>query len=216
MSPILSKKRSHSHRSMKIRKLYNNRGFTIGEMMVATILLLLVSATAALGVGFSTRHYNESKIRSESQMLCATLADIIRTELSNTRTISLKNGNGTVYDLDSFFSSSYPFNHDDGQTYFHSVSVDLDSAEDPFTDVGSGYGELVLGKEVGGKLVGSLLLGSASYTEYDLGARVESIKYDTANKVFHVEMSVGKDKETLVSRSFDVLPLNEIKNITYK
>lgn len=180
-------------------------------MLTATILVLLVSATVVIGVSFSVNQYNRSKMRSESHMLCSTLAEVIRTELANTRTITLgsRSGSGSVYTLKSFFSKNYAVKQ--GQTAFYSVKVDRQSGA--ISSAGSGYGELMLGAEKNGNLYGNLLLGSASYTEYGLGAKVESVTYDITSNIFHVELSVGKDGTELVSRSFDVLPLNEIENI---
>lgn len=194
---------------MDSKKLCSNKGFTIAELMVATMIVLMVSATVVIGVTFSARQYNNSKMRSEAQMLAATLADIVRTELANTRTITLGSKSGDVYQLDKFFSLNYAIKYDDGQTRFYSVDVDENKKVTP-TD---GYGELMLAvKNDENEMVGHLLLASSAYTEYGLGAKVDSITYNRDSSIFHVVMHVANGNEILETKEFDVIPLNEVKD----
>ena len=62
-----------------------------------------------------------------------------------------------------------------------------------------------------GILVWQKLLSSASYSSYNLKARVESVTYDTGSKVFHVELQItDKNGKKLVTNKFDIIPSNEI------
>ena len=66
----------------KIRKkLSTGRGFSLGELLAATIILLLASQVMAEGVTFAVRMYNESLTRSHARQLCSTLTASIETEL---------------------------------------------------------------------------------------------------------------------------------------
>ena len=182
--------------------------------MVATILVLLVSATVVAGVGFATRQYNKSMIQSESKMLCSSLANIIRVELSNTMTVTLGDNGEGGRNVEGFYSTTYASGID-VLPGFYSVTVTTNAnGTRTYTDNGDSYGELFLGDKVGSAMKGNILLSSKAYTTYNIGAKVTCLTYDKDNKVFHVGLSVGKDNKEYASRNFDVVPLNEVNEWT--
>ena len=57
----------------RIRKLLSDkRGFSLGELLAATVILLLASQVMTQGMAFATRMYNESLTRSHAKQLCST------------------------------------------------------------------------------------------------------------------------------------------------
>ena len=194
------------------RKIKNNRGFSFMELIVAVLILSFVSLCMAYSVDFAVDQYNRSMIRSERDVLCSTLSDVIRSELANTRVIRLgSRRSGTVYTLDGFFSRTYATSDD----LSHFYAVNVDESHNIYESAG-GFGELLLGAEKNGKIVGNLLLSAASYSNYHLKAKVD-VTYDTAANIFHVELTVRDSYEgnggDLVER-FDVLPLNDLTQET--
>ena len=71
----------------KIKQLYREKrrslksGFSVLEMLVAILILLLASQLVAEAMALAGRHYIESTNRSKAQMIVSTLADFIRGEL---------------------------------------------------------------------------------------------------------------------------------------
>lgn len=90
-----------------MRKIRNKKGFTLVEMLVCVLTLLLVGAICVTGTGISIRKYQESRFESDSQMLRASidmlLSDIFRyaTDIDTTNGVVFTNkeyeiANGTV------------------------------------------------------------------------------------------------------------------------
>ena len=63
------------------KKLSDKRGFSLGELLAATVILLLASQVMTQGMAFATRMYNESMTRSHARQLCSTLTNVIEKEL---------------------------------------------------------------------------------------------------------------------------------------
>ena len=89
----------------KIRKkLSTGRGFSLGELLAATIILLLASQVMAEGVTFAVRMYNESLTRSHARQLCSTLTASVETELRYATSITYDESTGV---LQTYFSPNY-------------------------------------------------------------------------------------------------------------
>lgn len=172
----------------------NENGFTFTELLVTVLIVTLVSIGVSLGMSFGVRQYHQSMIQSESRILCSTLSTAIQEELSYTGTVTL----GADDSVQSFFNSVY------GDSGFYAVSVNEDQT---ITRLGADdYGELYLGTDDDGRLV----LSSAAYSSYGLGARIDDLTYDKSSNIFHVSLSIGLNGDTVVSSSFDVVPINEV------
>ena len=191
----------------KIRKI---SGFSLSETLVALLIVLLITSAVAGGVDFASRQYKKSMLISESKVLCSSLRHIIKTELENTGTIKLgEQISGDQYKLNSFFSRTYAIK--ESLSSFYSVEID-DYNNKSISD--DGYGEILLGTVKNGKVVGNLLLGSASYTSFDLKAKAD-VSYAKTDSVFHVNLSIRSSAgEELSSSSFDVIPLNQLTEET--
>ena len=57
------------------KKLSDRRGFSLGELLAATVILLLTSQVMTQGMAFATRMYNESMTRSHAKQLCSTFTN---------------------------------------------------------------------------------------------------------------------------------------------
>ena len=90
-----------------MRKVKSKKGFTLVEMLVCVLTLLLVGAICATGTGISIKSYQESRFESDSQMLQSSIdmifSDILRyaTEVNTDSGVVFTNkeydiANGTV------------------------------------------------------------------------------------------------------------------------
>ncbi len=198
------------------KRLRSRGGFSIAEMLVTVIILLLVSGGVAEGIRFGTEQYRKSMLLSEGKVLCSTLTSIIQSELSDTNVAHLvkAEGDGSVEDVndyravDVFFSSV-------GRCSLIPVTVTKNDADGTMTisKADDDYGELLLGTvDAEGAVTGDLLLGSKAYTTYKLRVKA-AIEYNPTKAIFRVKLQIrapGEDKDILES-TFSVLPLNKVK-----
>ena len=75
--------------------LSDKRGFSLGELLAATVILLLASQVMTQGMAFATRMYKESLTRSHAKQLCSTLTNVIEKELRYTTSVNA-DSDGTV------------------------------------------------------------------------------------------------------------------------
>ena len=177
-------------------KLSGNRGFSLGELLAATIILLLASQVMAEGVKFATRMYNESLTRSHGKELCSTLTAAIETELRYTTGITYDNSGNLL----TYFSPAY------GQTNSSFLSIN-----DENTVQNSGEIAIQITEQTG-KTVYQRLISSSSYSSFDLKAKVESSIYHEDINSFQVTLSIlDQSGKTLTENTFDVLPVNQMK-----
>lgn len=170
-----------------MRKI-NNKGFTLSEVLVATILMLLVSLGLTTGIALSNKQFVNSIQQSEAQELYSTLSSLISNELRFTTQINLNNG-----DVLSFYSFTYAL--EDRETSL--VSLDEKGNE---TET---YGYLALGSNK----KYNKLIGDASYPN-NLGAN-GTIKYKDGYFVINLKIGTIEGKE-IISKTFNVIPLNSI------
>lgn len=184
----------------KIKKKLSGRyGFSLGELLAATIILLLASQVLAEGVAFAVRMYNESLTRSYGKQLCSTLTATIETELRYTTDITYDNDGK----LRTYFSPAY------GKTNSSFLSINETDGKDAEADSGEIAIQITNKK---GKKVYQRLVSKASYSSYDLKAKVESATYTESTNSFQVTLSVtDKDGKKIVTNEFDVLPVNQLK-----
>ena len=74
------------------RKQRNNAGFTLAEMMLAVLILLMVAAIVAGGMPMARRAYEDAVDAANAQTLLSTTATMLRGELSEAKYLS---GSGT-------------------------------------------------------------------------------------------------------------------------
>lgn len=172
------------------QKLKSTRGLTLGEMLCAVLIVLLVSGTMASTVSLAVRQYQRSLRESEAEVLCSTLATIITDELAFTTEIKVAGGQ-----VVQFQSQHYAMKDTKGT--FLTDAVD------------GGYGHLLLGTAE----KSANLLGKGSYPN-GLLAKVESLSYDNGTHCFTVKLSVGYGETEYASRTFHVINANQITSTT--
>ena len=178
------------------KKFSSSKGFSLGELLAATLILLLASQVMAQGVAFAARMYNESLTRSHSKQLCSSLTAAIETELRYTTSIEYDTSTGK---LKNYFSREY------GQTGSSFLSIDQDNKV-------ADKGELAVKTNSGTKSAYQRLLSSSTYSSYDLQAKVASTTYNKDENQFTVNLEIYNNKdEKLLESTFDVIPINNLK-----
>lgn len=191
------------------RKLQSSGGFSLGELLAATLILLLASQVLAQGMAFAVHSYNKSLTYSHAKQLASTLTNTIETELRYTTSITTVHTEGSVEpalsgseEMTSYFSPTY------GKT--KSSFSALDEAGNPVS--GDNGGEIAVYVTTAEKKeVWQRLISSASYSSYGLKASVDSVLYDAAKKMFSVSLRIyDKEGNSLLVNQFDVLPVNRV------
>ena len=182
--------------------MWSRHGFSLGELLAATLILLLASQVLAQGMSFAVRMYNESLTRSHGKQLCSTLTNMIETELRYTTSVE-KNADNT---LRTYFSPTY------GKTQSSFVAIDESGKEISQATTGGEIAIKVTDKD--NKVVWQRLISSASYSSYGLKARVTEVKINSnkGDTVFNVTLKItDKNDNDLVTNTFDVIPVNKVE-----
>ena len=189
-------------------KLISNSGMSIGELMVAMLIVLLVTSGVASGMQLALNQYNRSMVQSESKLLYSTLKNEITSELSITDKGSVEtegdaDANG-FKKLKSFYAKNYTMEH--AYSSFCSVNVDDDGN---MTKSDTEFGELLLGTiNADNSVSGTLLVPSKTYSKYGLKAKAD-VKYNEARGMFRVFLTVDNGIGVPpVDDTFDVLQFN--------
>jgi Tfp pilus assembly protein PilV len=90
-----------------LRRLRKRSGYSLAESLLALLIILLLSAGIAGGVAFAVRQYNEAMIRSEAKVLCSSLSNVLRNELSITSDINPPPGDEGKVRIQGFISPNY-------------------------------------------------------------------------------------------------------------
>lgn len=179
------------------KKLSDKRGFSLGELLAATVILLLASQVMTQGMAFATRMYKESLTRSHAKQLCSTLTNVIEKELRYTTSVNA-DSDGTVL---KYFSPTY------GKT--ESAFAAIDENENKIDGTAGGEIAVQLTAEDGSPYW-QKLISSASYSSFDLKATIQSVKLE--GTTFHVILEItDKDGKKIVTNKFDVIAVNDIK-----
>lgn len=78
------------------RKLKQQNGFSLAEMLVAVLILLMVSAVVAGGVPAASNAYSKAVDAANAQVLLSTAATALRDELGTARNVSISGDKKTV------------------------------------------------------------------------------------------------------------------------
>lgn len=183
------------------KKLSGCRGFSLGELLAATLILLLASQVLAQGITFAVRMYNESLTVSHGKQLCSTLTNMIETELRYTTSAQVDRSGALM----NYFSPTY------GQTKSSFSVIDNNGNQAASTEGGEIAIQITNQQD---KVVWQKLISSASYSSYHLKARVGSVSYNGGSGgtgSFHVILMIeDKNGKNLVTNEFDVIPVNKL------
>ncbi|MCQ2405627.1 MAG: hypothetical protein MJ067_00215 [Oscillospiraceae bacterium] len=179
------------------KKLRGKGGFSLFEMLIAVIVMLLVSEILTLCVRMSTEYYTKSVTESEGQTICATLSTAVQKELNYATNVQYVKPMGAesadgFYEQYTYYSralqhgSSCSLVSRDGRLYIHKAGQEYD------------------------------LVGARTYTN-GLKAEISS-KWNPEECCFSVWIAVYKGDTApedtgsagvLASQSFNVYPLNK-------
>ena len=79
-----------------IRKLNSKKGSSLGEMMVCVLILLLASTVITEGIAIACRHFEQSFMSSQAQIICSTLTSAVENELRYTEEVEIKKDDGYI------------------------------------------------------------------------------------------------------------------------
>ena len=181
------------------KKLSDRRGFSLGELLAATVILLLASQVMTQGMTFATRMYNESMTRSHAKQLCSTLTNVIEKELRYTTSVNTDTDGTTVL---KYFSPTY------GKTESAFESVDSNGNKADET-TGGEIAVRLMAED--GSLYCQKLVSSASYSSFGLKAFVDPVKYEEGSKTFSVKLQIMDKNAVVVTNTFQVMPVNTVK-----
>lgn len=126
----------------KIRKkIKEQKGFSLAEVLMAVMIVLLVSAVVAAGIPAAVRAYNKVVDSSNAQVLLSNAMTRLRDELgkaseisigTDNTTISYKNSYGIITKIqlkdNSIYVQEYA-DYDDNGTYLHPLVSDAASGK---------------------------------------------------------------------------------------
>ncbi len=196
------------------RKARQSRGFSITELLAATIILLLAAEGMAQGISFASRNYKIQLRNSESRVLFSTLRDTINYELSQIGNndaggseMSYSSSDGGRYTISDFESATFALDGGNITTAFASID-ETGKAVD-----GGGY--VALGEvKSDGTFYGKEIASEAIYT-YGITARVENFVYvlntDTPSYFEYLLTVYDEDGNELISDTIQVLPAADFK-----
>ena len=171
-----------------IRMRLNNSGFSLTEMLVTTIIVVMLCGGVATGVAFAHRQYFASMVHSEAAVLGSSVSNVMRSELSYSEDIQ-RDSSGRV----EFAGVSYADSGGSSEFWHMESRKDNSSSE---------YGEVFFVRED----IMKPMLSSSAYS-YGLGVRVV-LSSNSDDKV-HVVVAVSDDSgQVKYSDEFDVYPEN--------
>ena len=86
---------------MKFKKLKNNKGFTLAEVLAALLILLLMTAIVAAGIPVAARVYTKAVDAANAQVLLSTTVTELRYMLSKASEITVE-GNVIKFSDDTY------------------------------------------------------------------------------------------------------------------
>ena len=176
-----------------LRKLNNRSGFTLAELLVTILILLMVSAVVAGGIPAASNAYSKAVDAANAQVLLSTAATALRDELGTAQDVSVNGTAVSYYSADTGNFSTLSLAELDGRS-----TVQLTTYA----------GDEVDGETIGsdGNAVSWPLVSSATITK-KLSLSYESVSYEKGLITFG-GLTVSKGNTTLAS--LDELIINVI------
>ena len=168
MKPVFNMKIRTKKRIKKI--LYGKGGYSLTELLVATIIMLLASSVMVTGIAAASKSFREQMSDSKSNLLFLTLRDTIDYELMytsgsfNYSGVS-QTGDEKTYEVSTFYSPTFCMKNT--KTGFISINEAGEIAD---------RGYIVLGENTDDSVSGKYIVSKALYT-YGASASVSEFKY---------------------------------------
>ena len=139
------------HHNCILRKLQSRAAFTLAEVLVAILIMLMVSGIMAAGIPAAKNAYYEVITASNAEILLSTTVTALRNELGTAGLVQVKNNEVTFIDSTSHtgsrISRSTGSEHFSDGKAIHSGMIMLQEYADVTLDVGDGE-ELTAGDDV--------------------------------------------------------------------
>ena len=165
------------------RKLNQQDGFSLAEMLVAVLILLMVSAVVAGGVPAASNAYSKAVDAANAQVLLSTAATALRDELGTARNVSISDGTTVrYYSADNGNYSELSMSGSDDRPVIMLTSYLGENVNNSDSDVS--------GESASATIYGTTedtvqweLVSSAAITK-KLGLTYDSVSYDNGIRTF--------------------------------
>lgn len=194
------------------KKIHDQRGFTLVEMMAAVLVLILLILLLNTGLNLAIKSYRDMTAEAETQLLLSSVSDVLSDELRYARDIVLTTPAGGAGGVGGADGTG-------GAGGVGEAGGDADSI--PATDQIEGNVQRFLSVSYGRNTVLSLkegqlyagekrMLASGAYGNGDYRIQRLSIVYDDVEKIFKVDITVGGIDDIKAEDTFVIKPLNAI------
>ena len=160
------------------RKLNQQNGFSLAEMLVAILILLMVSSVVAGGVPAASNAYSKAVDAANAQVLLSTAATALRDELGTAKKVNVSNDGKTVryYSADNGNYSELSLGDKDGRSVIMLTSYLGEKVTNSDSDVSGGSADATTYGAPEDKVQWELV-SSAAITK-KLGLTYESVRFD--------------------------------------
>ena len=159
------------------RKLNQQNGFSLAEMLVAILILLMVSSVVAGGVPAASNAYSKAVDAANAQVLLSTAATALRDELGTAKNVSIEETTIRYYSADNGnYSELTVDGSDEKKPVILLTSYLGEKIRNSTTDLSAGSGAATT-YGAGEETVQWELVSQAAITK-KLGLKYESVKYN--------------------------------------
>lgn len=107
-----------------MKKIHDDKGFTLVEMLAAALLLVLLCLMLSTGLNMALKSYRTMRAESETQVLLSTLTDALADDLRFARYVKAdEDGKLISYDSDSYNKNAELTLNDEGQLLANNMRV---------------------------------------------------------------------------------------------
>ena len=176
------------------RKLNQQKGFSLAEMLVAVLILLMVSAVVAGGVPAASNAYSKAVDAANAQVLISTAATALRDELGTAKNVSIRGKTVRYYSADNGNYSELSLGDKDGRSVIMLTSYLGEKVTNSDSDVSGGSADATTYGAPEDKVQWELV-SSAAITK-KLGLTYESVSFDNGIITF-TNLQVLKNNNVL-------------------
>ncbi|MCR4891963.1 MAG: hypothetical protein K5989_07290 [Lachnospiraceae bacterium] len=181
------------------RKCSSKAGMSLSEIMLALIILMLSGTMVVQCVQMAGEHFNRSRLESDAQLLCSTLALSLKDELCYASDVRTDGGAPVYFSKSRLMGGNCRILVGDGESGTQDGVLYLASTNGGSTK----YFPLVSLAEYDGSIRRGL-----SDSTGRLKADIKEFTWDSDNKYFHLRLEVSNETYDISSEAeFNVYPL---------